>query len=101
LELLLPLSLKQKIKLKKKMEKNEQHESFVFNKSFYELIDGLPEENQLELLKSICEYSLYGNEIQMTGLTKNTFVLIKPQLDANITKYQMKIEKKKNERTII
>ena len=53
------------------MENKEQQESFVFYKSFYESIDGLPEKNQLELLKTICEYSLYRNEPQLTGLTKN------------------------------
>jgi hypothetical protein len=73
------------------MEKNKQN-AFMFYLSWSKQIEMLTAEETKSFIQNLIRYHK-GEEIQMTGLTKNMFVDIKPQLDANITKYQMKIEK--------
>lgn len=58
-------------------------DSFIFYRSFYEAINDLPEKNQLQVYKAICELSLNFNEIELKGLSQTIFKLIKPQLEAN------------------
>lgn len=64
-----------------------KRESFVFYRSFYEAINELPEETQLEVYKAITSYALEGELTELAGLPKVIFTLIKPQLDANNKKY--------------
>lgn len=63
-------------------------DSTIIYRSFYEAIIELPEKNQAEVWKAIFEYSLNFEEIELTGLSKTIFTLIKPQLEANIKRYQ-------------
>lgn len=78
-------------------------DSSIFYRSFYEAIKSLPESNQLEVYNAIFEYSFNFNEIELTGLSKTIFTLIKPQLEANKkrfengTKPKVKPEKSKTE----
>ena len=65
-----------------------KRDSSIFYRSFYEAINDLPDENQLEVYKSIFEYTLNFNEIELNGLSKTIFTLIKPQLDANNKRYE-------------
>ena len=65
----------------------EERNSFIFYRSFYEAINDLPKENQLEIYKAICELSLNFKDIELSGISKTIFKLIRPQLDANNTKY--------------
>ena len=51
-------------------------DSTIIYRSFYEAIKQLPKEIQAEIWEAICEYSL------------NIFTLIKPQLDANLKRYE-------------
>lgn len=60
-----------------------KRDSFIFYRSFYEAITELPEKNQAELYKAICEYSLNMEAQELTGLSKTIFTLIRPQLEAN------------------
>lgn len=62
-------------------------DSFIFYRSFYEAIDELPEENQLQVYKAISAYALNQEELELKGTAKAIFSLIKPQLDANYQKY--------------
>jgi len=62
-------------------------DSIVFYRSFYEAIKELQPEIQAKVYTAIFEYSLNFNEIKLDGLAKTIFRLIKPQLDANIKKY--------------
>jgi hypothetical protein len=62
-------------------------ESFIIYRSFYEAICDLPDTNQSEVWRAICEYSLNFNEIELTGVSRTIFRLIKPQLDANLKRY--------------
>lgn len=61
--------------------------SFIFYRSFFEAIDDLSNSQQLEIYRSISDYSLNFNEPQLDGISKAIFTLIKPQLEANKKKY--------------
>ena len=60
-----------------------KRDSFIFYRSFYEAINDLPEKNQLQVYKAICELSLNFEEIDLKGIGLTIFKLIKPQLEAN------------------
>lgn len=63
-------------------------ESTVFYRSFYEAIKELDAELQAQVYSAIFEYALNFNEIELKGVAKTVFTLIKPQLDANQKRYQ-------------
>lgn len=65
-----------------------QRDSFIFYRSFYEAINDLPDKEQLKVYKAICEMSLNFEEIDLKGLSNTIFKLIKPQLEANNTRYK-------------
>lgn len=59
-------------------------ESMVFYSSFYEALDGFDNEQQLEVLKAIIEYGLYGRVPELYGALWSIFRIAKPLIDANI-----------------
>jgi len=63
-------------------------DSTIFYRSFYEALKELPLTNQGEIYNAIFEYSFNDNLVNLAGLSKTIFTLIKPQLDANNKKYQ-------------
>lgn len=63
-------------------------DSFIIYRSFYEAICDLDADSQAQVFKAICEYSLNFKEIEMTGIAKTIFKLIKPQLDANNKRFE-------------
>jgi hypothetical protein len=63
-------------------------ESIVFYKSFYDAIKGLNYETQSKIYNAIFAYQFDGIESELDGVEKAVFTLIKPQLDANNTKYE-------------
>lgn len=63
-------------------------DSFIFYRSFYEAIKEVPEEAQLQIYKAISIYALEQEEIELNGISKAIFSLVKPQLDANYKKYE-------------
>jgi len=60
----------------------------VIYRSFYEAIADLPTNDQAKVWAAIFDYGLNGNEQQLEGLASTIFKLIKPQLDANLKKYE-------------
>ena len=63
--------------------------SFVFYRSFYDGIKEMPKATQGEIYASIMEYIFTGNVGEMNDpISRALFALIKPQLDANTTKYE-------------
>ena len=64
-----------------------ERDSFILYQSFDESIKEIPEEEQLKVYKAISEYALYQNEIELSGISKAIFTLIKPQIDANYQKF--------------
>jgi len=60
--------------------------SFVFYDSFYRAMKNLSNEEKIEYIDAICNYSLYDNLLGMSPKIEGMFELIKAQIDANIKK---------------
>ncbi len=60
----------------------------VFYRSFFDAIKELPERNQVEVLKAICEFGFDGIEPEISGISKTVWILIKPNLQANRKKWE-------------
>lgn len=66
-----------------------KRDSMIFYRSFYESVSGLSPVIKAELYDAIFEYSLNFQEIEFTNeISKALFTLIKPQLDANIKRFE-------------
>lgn len=59
----------------------------IIYRSFFEAISEIPKENQAEVWQAVFEYGLNFKDVELNGLSKTIFTLIKPQLDANIKKF--------------
>lgn len=62
--------------------------SFVFYGSFYEAISVLPTENQGRIYDAIFQFAFENIEVELEGVDLAVFLLIKPQIEANRTKYE-------------
>lgn len=66
-----------------------ERESFIFYVSFFEAIKELPNDSQLRVYQAITNFALKGIEpTNLEGIEKAVFVLIKPQILANNTRYK-------------
>lgn len=65
-----------------------ERESIVFYRSFYEAIKLQPKKIQADLYNALLEYAFTGEVIEMNNSVKSVFLLIKPQIDANNTRYE-------------
>lgn len=63
-------------------------DSFIFYRSYYEAMNGLKDKDKLQLFNAISELSLNNNEVKLTGICKNIFTAIKPQIVANSERYE-------------
>lgn len=63
-------------------------DSTIFYRSFYDAIRELPMPQQGEVYDAIFSYCFDGQSIDLKGISKTIFTLIKPQLDANIKRYE-------------
>ena len=63
-------------------------DSLVFYRSFAEAIEELDEKDQLEALWAVIRYGLDMKEPDCSGASKAVFLMAKPQIDANIKRYQ-------------
>ena len=63
-------------------------DSTIIYRSFFEAIKELPIINQGEVWNAVFEYSFNFKEPKLTGISKTVFILIKPQIEANIRRYQ-------------
>lgn len=60
------------------------NEKFTFFRSFYEAIKEIEDEGaRLDLYEAICAYALEGEEVELTGVPRMLFTLIKPNIDAS------------------
>ena len=63
-------------------------DSFIFYRSFYECLKGLPDESRVRIYDNICEMALNGNDIDgLQGIEANIFTLIRPQIEANYKRF--------------
>ena len=63
-------------------------ESFIFYKSFLDALEELPDDLRLKLYDAIAKYALKGEEIELSGVEKAVFTLVKPQINANNQRYE-------------
>ncbi len=63
-------------------------ESFVSYRSFHEALKDLSREQYGNVMFAINEYALNQVEVELSGVEKLAFTLIKPQLDANIRRQE-------------
>ena len=63
-------------------------DSIVFYRSFYEAIKEIPLEEQGVVYNAIYGYALDGIEPELSGIAKAIFLLVKPQIDANNSRYE-------------
>ena len=64
-------------------------DSFVFYRSFFETFKKLPKKERLAIFEAVCDYAL--NDVFPSGLSGTAdavFTLLKPQVDANLRKYE-------------
>ena len=70
-------------------------EGLIFYRSFYEALASMKPMARLHLYDVIMRYALYGEEpTDLNGEQMRTFILIRPQLDANERKRQKKYKEK-------
>ena len=67
---------------------NSQKDSFIFYKSFYEAIKKLKKKEQLTVYSQICEYVFEQKNSVLDGVPGAIFDLIKPQIDANLRRFE-------------
>ena len=76
-------------------------DSMIIYRSFYEAIKELEKTDQADVWDAIYSYGLDFKEVELKGMAKVVFTLIKPQLDANIERYKngkkSKTEAKRNQ----
>ena len=66
-----------------------KRDSMIFYRSFYESLNGLDPIIKAEVYDAIFGYGLNFEEIEFTNeISKALFTLIKPQLDANIKRFE-------------
>jgi hypothetical protein len=63
-------------------------DSFIFYRSFFESFDGLSKKDKLILFEAVCNYALNDIEPELSGVPSAMFKLLKPQLDANIRRFE-------------
>lgn len=65
-----------------------ERDSFLFYRSFYQAIQGLPKDIQLEIYAAVMEYGLNGVvPDDLKPVAKGMFALMKPILDANNARF--------------
>jgi len=62
-------------------------DSFIFYRSFYEATQYLEKEQKADLFDAIANYALNQEQVKLDNICSALFSLIKPQLDANYSKY--------------
>ena len=63
-------------------------DSFIMYRSYVEALMELPDEQRLHLLDAIMAFGLDGKEPALEGVEKALFILIRPQIMANNTRYE-------------
>ena len=66
----------------------KSRDSMVIYRSFYDAIKLLPDDTQLEIFRAIFEFGLDGIEPELSNSAKPFWLLIKPNLQANRTKWE-------------
>jgi hypothetical protein len=65
----------------------EKRESCIFYRGFYDAIKHMPKDDKAIIYDAYFEYALNNNEVELEGMVKVVFALMKPQIDANTRKH--------------
>ena len=65
-----------------------QRDTMIFYRSFYEAITELPPDVKVQIYDAIFSYGLDFKEVELSGIAKTVWKLIKPQLDANNKRFK-------------
>lgn len=63
-------------------------DSMIFYRSFFEAVRELDSETKSQIYDAIFDYGMNFKEPELTGVAKTIWTLIKPNLDANIRKFE-------------
>ena len=63
-----------------------REDSFIFYRSFYDAMEGVSDKDRLALYDAIVGLALNGELVNLPKSVKGLFILIKPQIEANIRK---------------
>jgi len=63
-------------------------DTMIFYRSFYDAIKNLSQADQCEIYNAIFSYGLNFEEPELTGVPASFWTLIKPQIDANIKRFE-------------
>jgi len=66
------------------LEDKINYQSFVYYESFYLAMKNLDNDEKAEYIWAICNYGLYHKISTMSPKIESLFILIKPQIDANL-----------------
>lgn len=66
----------------------EEKESFVFYRSFFEALQDLRDKERLKVYDAICNLALNEIDTNLTGISRTVFTLIRPQILSNTKKYK-------------
>ncbi len=64
-----------------------ERDSFIFYRSFAEALEELPAEQYKAIMVAITKKALNDEEVELKGIEKVIFTLIKPQLEANNVRF--------------
>lgn len=66
-----------------------ERDSIIFYRSYYEAIQGLPKEIQLEVYTAVMEYGFNGKSTEdLKPVARAVFLLIKPTIDKNNARFR-------------
>jgi hypothetical protein len=65
----------------------DKRDTCIFYRSIFESIQELSKEQQADIYNAVFEYCLNFNEIELNGISKTIFNLVKPVLAANNSRY--------------
>ena len=67
-------------------------DGFIFHKSYWDSISELPQESKCNIIQCMCEYVFNENELELKGIDKSIWTLMKPTLDSSIKRYKSSVE---------
>jgi hypothetical protein len=71
-----------------KVQEDDQRDTMIVYRSFYESIKELPKANQAEVWEAVFELGFNFNEIELKGISLTVFRLMAPIIKKNVAQYQ-------------
>jgi hypothetical protein len=71
----------------KKMKNEKERETMIVYRSFFESLKGCEKTVQADVWNAIFEMGFNQKEVELEGLSKTLWLLIKPQIEANLKRF--------------